>query len=100
MILASADLGGGRVRRTFTFGDKRYYPGMEMTGDELRRMPIVNRNAMVENRLIEVWPVRANGEMHVVHVGRGLYDVIRGVKLNGDPLSKEEAEALAMETAK
>lgn len=46
-------------------------------------------------RELEAVATAAEPPRHVVHRGRGHYDVIEGRKLNDEPLSQGEAEALA-----
>lgn len=57
----------------------------------------------MDSRAIEVWP-RSYGEAsdpsgpverHVVHLGRGHFNVIEGRVINDGVLSKDEAEDLA-----
>jgi hypothetical protein len=94
-------IAGGRVTRTFRMNGKQLFAGHMLTREELLRMPAQNRNAMVENGYMTVWPKEAvasepaASERHVSHSGFGKYDVIEGRKLNDAPLTREEAHALA-----
>ena len=105
MKLADHDIGGAVVRRTFSISGRRVRGGENLSRSEVLSMPSVNRNALIETGYMDVFPVTAqlnamtaplsDAERHVVHVGRGQFDVIIGHKLNDKPLSKEEAEELA-----
>lgn len=107
MRLSAHEIGGGIARRTFTSGGVRIVAGRRFSGDELRAMPAANRNSLIENRFIEVWPkVDAEPaadsqaepvatERFTVSRGFGKYDVVEGFRLNEAPLSKDEAVALA-----
>lgn len=89
------DIGGARVRRAFTACGRRLVSGDLLTGDEVRSLPVANRNALIENRFLEIWPAGpTQGKRFLVHLGRGKYDVIEGRKVNAVSVTKEEAEAL------
>lgn len=100
MIIADHDIGGARVRRVFTRGSRHLRGGDMLSGDEVRAIPVANRRALIDAGYIEVWPKSGEaagsaGERHIVHRGKGQFDVIAGVKLNAEPMSKEDAEELA-----
>lgn len=98
MDIADQDIGGARVRRTFTCGDERLLAGHMLSGDEVRNIAVANRRALTSAGFIEIFPrgpVETVGERHIVHLGSGRYDVIEGKKLNDAPLSKDDAEELA-----
>jgi hypothetical protein len=107
------EIGFGRVERKITVGDEELLRGRELTYEQLAAMPAANRNALIENRFISVFPkgvaVRrpdgqvparveivegASGEMHVIAKGFGRWDVIQG-SIVASGLSKEAAEQLA-----
>lgn len=98
MRIADQDLGGGRVRHVFTMGGKSLKAGVELTRDEVLSIREANRNALMDAGYLEVWPapkaVVADMPRHIVHRGGGAYDIIAGVKLNSEPLTKDEAEEL------
>lgn len=106
----------GVVERAIMVGDTKMLRGTELSHDVLARMPPANRNALIENRFISVFPkgvtVRhsaaapdvvvpvaeelreAQGEMHIISKGFGKWDVVQGT-LVGVGLSREEALAMA-----
>ncbi len=108
-------IGGGRVIRPFNIAGERQHAGKAFSGEEVRAMPHANRQALIDNGFLAVWPMAsrptasaagpagasptaaANSPMarHVSSRGFGRYDVIEGVKINSEPLSREEANALA-----
>lgn len=93
---AENDIGGGIALHPFSFGTRRLEVGDRLTEAEVRSIPKDNFNALKSSGNIHVLTKRgAQGESFLVHRGSGKYDVIQGVKLNAEPLSKEEAEALA-----
>lgn len=92
------DVGGARVRRTFTRSGETMRMGQMLSAAEVLAIPITNRRALSDSNFIEVFPrgpLESVGENHIVHLGRGQFDVIRGVKLNAAPLTKDDAEELA-----
>lgn len=113
------EIGGGKVLRAFSssaiaamLGQKqdRLVMGTMLDQEHLRMLPPANRNALIENRFIQVWPLMAKDgaaavarapvplvphERHVISRGFGKFDVIEGRKLNADPLTKDQAEAMA-----
>jgi hypothetical protein len=106
--IPAAQIGGARVQRTFTMGDRRLRNGDVLTGDEVRSIRPANRSAFIDKGYIVPWPIEAVS-LHVAQqpaepvsrfirplgFGRG-YDVIEGRKVNDEPLmTKEEAQALA-----
>ena len=96
--LVEADIGGARVRRTFTRAGETLKGGQYLTRADILAMPASNRRALMSGNYIEVFPrspVTSAGDVHIVHIGRGQYDVFKGDKLNDRPLTKEEAEELA-----
>lgn len=97
MPAISADsYGGATVRRRVDRPTGPWLAGHVLTREDLKAMPVSNLRALVDNHTIEPWPWRPPvGELHVVHIGRGLYDVFEGEKLTAEPMSKEDAEALA-----
>jgi sigma54-dependent transcription regulator len=116
-----ASIGGAYVRRRIDrAGLRSLIAGDTLTGDEVRALPDANRRALLSAGIIEVWPIGddaklaealdciaaqareiaslrgdAPRERHLIHIGRGMYDVIEGVKLTPVPIAKDEAEELA-----
>lgn len=106
------DIGFGVTNRKFTAGAQVFTRGMEIPLHVLKTMPSANRNALIENRVISVHPksvtlrsVGKNGKtttasqeaaeplpLHVVALGFGKYDVIRGT-IEAKGLSREDADA-------
>src|SRR6185437_8489857 len=98
--IAESDIGGARVRRTFTMGGERLFAGHMLTSEEVLALPLANRRALTGSNYLEVWPkapnaAPANAERHIVSNGFGKFSVIVGHKLNEHPLTKDEAERLA-----
>jgi hypothetical protein len=101
--IPAKEIGGARVQRTFTFGARRLQNGDVLTGDEVRAIRPANRSAFIDKGYIVPWPIeaaqmapQAGVERFVKPLGFGRgYDVIEGRKVNDEPLSKEEACALA-----
>jgi hypothetical protein len=99
MDIAEQDIGGARVARRFTCGSEAMLRGRMLSATEVCSIPVANRRALTKAGIIEVFPrndaVTTVGQKHIVHLGRGQYDVIQGQKLNAAPLSKDDAEDLA-----
>lgn len=96
--ITDQDIGGARVRQKFTRAGEVLFAGKQLTADEVLAIPMANRRALADAGYIEIFPrppITSVGERHIVHLGRGQYDVIQGLKLNQAPLSKDEAEELA-----
>lgn len=91
------DIGGGIVRRPFLFGEKQLMAGDRLTEEQVRSIPVNNRNALRDSNFLSIFPKSPDrsGQVFVIHRGMGKYDVIDGVKINDEPLTKEEAEALS-----
>jgi hypothetical protein len=92
--ISDADIGGARVRRLFQGG--QYRAGQMLSAEEV--LSFRNRQTLAEQGYIELFPkatATADMERHVVSRGAGKYDVIAGVKLNDQLLTKDEAEELA-----
>jgi hypothetical protein len=91
--------GGAYVRRAFTFGDRELTTKDRLTADEVRSIPIANLNALINTGKIELWPAAPEGtfiaERFAVHLGFGKWIVVEGRNLTSEPVTKEEAEALA-----
>jgi hypothetical protein len=98
MDIAETDIGGARVRRVFRRGNESLFAGTVLSAAEVVAFAPANRRALREAGFIEIFPrgpVESVGERHIVHMGGGKYDVIKGKKLNDVPLTKDEAEDLA-----
>lgn len=87
-------VGGGYVRRRFYSPSQNheFLPGEAVTGDQLRGFR--NLTALVEGHYVDVYPAAPKGERFLVSVGKGLFDVVEGRRLNDLPLSKDDAEEL------
>lgn len=105
-------IGGARVMRRIERPElKAWLAGTELTAEQVRTIPLSNRRALIDNGHIVVMPRAvldqtrpANAipveaaepvERFHVHEGGGRWSVYEGRKLNENPLSKDEAEALA-----
>lgn len=94
-VVQDIDIGGGVVSRRFNIGSRPVFVGTRLTRGEI--LAIRNRRTLIGGGTISIHPpaVAEPGERHIVHNGGGRYDVIEGRKLNGAPLTKDEAEDLA-----
>lgn len=104
------EIGSGRVARAIMIGGKKVLRGTELTHDELARMPVANRNALIENRIIEVFPRSVQvigrqvtgaaapaGAVRLKYAkGFGKYDVVYGVVI-AEAIPKEDAERMVAE---
>lgn len=93
-------IGGAYVRRLFRLGGQVRYAGHRLDADTVRAIPAANRRALIEQGVIDVFPVdqtAAKPERIIVPNGKR-FDVVSGVRLNDVPLTREEAEALAAAT--
>jgi hypothetical protein len=96
-MLASHQIGGAYVRRRFDLGTETKVSGQTLTREQVLAIPTANRNALLSQKIIELYPVAplAEGQRRfVIHMGMGKFDVIEGRKLNDEPLSRAEAEAM------
>jgi len=98
--MKEAEIGGAVVRRVFSSGGKQLTPGTRLTGDEVRKIPKANRNALVGKHFMELFPAGdvsapTGGERFVVSMGFGKFVVIEGRKMTAEPLDREQAYALA-----
>lgn len=108
------DIGGGVVKFGFRAGSKWLCAGTRLTADQICAFAAPNRQSLIDKGMLAVWPksgdelgVVSSGDApgaivspvpaqrHVVHTGRGQYDVIEGHKLNDAPLKKPDAQTLA-----
>lgn len=94
MALPLDEIGGGVVRRRFTMGGRSLAMGHKLSAEEIRGIPPRNLRALVDSNALEVWPSAPEGELHIVHVGRGLHEVFKGQRLTAAPVSREDAESL------
>lgn len=103
---ALRDIGGAIVRRRFTSHGKDLMNGMVLAAGEVALINPNNRKALIDNGFIQIFPkpVRSHleadvdkvqAERHVVSLGFGRWDVIEGKKINKEPLTREQAQALA-----
>lgn len=92
------DIGGARVRRTFTRNGRHLKMGEHLNAEDVLSIPIANRRALTDSSFLELYPKAnvAGGERFVVGLGGGdKYNVIEGRVINDAPLTKKEAEKLA-----
>ena len=96
-MLPAHQIGGAYVRRRVTIGTETRGPGDTLTREEVLEIPASNRNAMLNLKIIELFPSAPRPEgarRYAVHMGMGKWDVIEGWKLNDEPLTREDAEKL------
>jgi hypothetical protein len=94
------DIGGARVRRTFTSGSKQLKAGENLSRDDVLKMNLPNRRALADSGYLELYPraPQVEGiERIIVGTGTGKdrYNVIEGRVINDVPLSRDDAEKLA-----
>lgn len=98
-LIRDEHIGGGTVTRGFTSNGEWVRPGTRLTREELLKLPRTNLQALVDTDKVHLFPpapgqIDGMGEMHLVSRGFGKFDVFQGRRVNEEPLSKEEAEAL------
>jgi hypothetical protein len=95
--IADQDVGGARVRRTFTSNGRQMKAGDYLTADEFLKMPIANRRALSDAHFVEVFPkpMDVGSERFIAGAGGDKFNVIEGRVINDKPLSREEAKKLA-----
>lgn len=92
---------GALVRRAYSQGGETIPAGTRLSVDEFEAINASVRRLWVrDGNLLPIYTPdesvpRPLGTRHVIHRGAGRYDVVQGVQINTDPLSREEAEALA-----
>lgn len=98
------DIGGAVVRRRIERGGRSpLLAGARLSRDDVLSMPVANRRSLVATERLWLLPqgaaVAATSDQratkHIVQVGKNQFEVIHGVKLTDQPLSKEAAEELA-----
>ena len=102
MIVREEDIGGAQVVRRFNIGTDSVAPGTMLTRDQVLAFPVNNRQSLIDNRYIAIYPpspIPEGGELMIYSRGFGKFDVVQGRKVNDEPLSKEEAEALVAQMA-
>jgi len=97
------EIGGALVCRPFQRGKAWLKGGDELSGDEVRAIPIANRRALIDSHFLELFPVPSHfvppapppGDRFIVRRAHDSYDVIEGRRLNDEPLTEKAAMALA-----
>lgn len=99
-------LGGAYVRARFTMGQNELTPmSPPLTREQVLSIPRASREALVNTGKLDLFPAapaqmtssNPNARRFAVHMGMGRFDVIEGVKLNAEPLSRAAAEAMVPE---
>jgi hypothetical protein len=99
MVAPWNEVGGAVVALAFTCNSERFTPGRRITRAQFDAFK--NARALVRAGYLKPFPpsdpskAPAAGSAFVLHRGGGFYDVIVGERLNSQPLSKDEADALA-----
>jgi hypothetical protein len=97
-------IGGAKVFRPCNIAGVKRKSGEVLSGEVLASLSLTNLRTLQDQRFILAWPKSADappasadaGEPHVYNrVGTSTYDVVLGKRLNAQPLSKTDAEALA-----
>jgi len=94
------DVGGARIRRTFTNGGTQMKSGTHLSRDEVLKMNLPNRRALADSGYLEIYPRAPQDgprERIIVGFGKDKYNVIEGRVINDVPLSRDAAEKLARE---
>ena len=94
------ELAGAIVRRPFNAGGARVLSGAILSPEAFWSIGYAVRRLFVREERITPFYQRAGAaagavERHTIHRGGGRYDVVEGVLLNDEPLSREAAESLA-----
>ena len=99
LTISDNDVGGARVRRIFSIGERNVRGGETLSRDDVLAIPTPNRRALADAGYIEIYPRPAipapseGDNRHMFHIGGGRY-VVSGPLLTGEPVSKEDAEAI------
>ena len=93
----TSEIGGGIVRRLFTFGDTKMFAGMILTPAQIESM--ANRRALIRNGTIDIWPAApapladaGKRERHIVGAKGGGFHVVEGRTITDTPISRARAE--------
>jgi hypothetical protein len=108
--ISTAEIGGGVVRRHFTFGADRLKPGDELSAEQVQGIPYANREALRSKGFLDVVTVRdtelsaptsraveGDGEFVLIGLGKGKFNVLFGHQVNAEPLTKVEADKFVAE---
>lgn len=95
MQIRDADIGGGVVGRGFQCGDQYLKRGVKLTREQILKMPAANRGALIDKGMLVVFPRGSDDAERFVVPVKGGFDVFAGTKLNVQPLTEDEALALA-----
>jgi hypothetical protein len=95
-MMAPEHIGGAIVRRGFSACGRKVRPADTLTREEVLSFAHANLRALVDANFIELVPMAAAdaSTLHVIHRGSGRFDVIRGIVLNSEPLTREAADAM------
>lgn len=94
-------LSGALVARGYESGTGPVRAGTVLSAEQFHALNWAVRRLWVrDGNLLPIYTPtdqapRPLGERHVIHRGAGRYDVVQGQQINVDPLSREQAEALA-----
>ena len=97
--LRDSQIGGGVVTRPFHFHGEKLPVGRNLTAEQIRSIPIANRQSLINQGHIDLYPISApaaNGETErfLIIAGPGKFHVVEGRRLTAEPIGKEEATAL------
>jgi len=95
--IADSEIGGARVRRTFTFGERRLRAGDVLEAAEVMAIAKANRRALIDANYINIYPkapAQPPGDLFIVGIGKDKFNVIEGRTINDKPLTREQAEEL------
>jgi hypothetical protein len=85
------EIGGGVVRRRFTYGSENMTTGRTLSPEQIAGM--ANRRTLIRNGNIEIYPRAPDETLIAANIGVGKYVVVRGSEISPRGLTKEEAMA-------
>ena len=98
MLVHGKEIGGAYIRRICSLGKV----GTHLDPWALARIPVNNLAALERTGKIECYPAAPyqrpdDVRIHIISRGFGKFDVVEGRILNGEPLTRDQAEVLAKE---
>lgn len=94
------EYGGAIVNRRFTMGERQLERNTRLTAEEVASIPRANLHSLINRGYLHPFPPATEeaalpkGERFLVRRADLKYDVVQGVRVNPEPLTKAEAEVL------